>query len=72
MNKCLGLTYNGVLFLGYSLLDLYYGVSLGKKVKDLELKSNQIFLEHFHPRFEGKTMLHAYSENTRMLELLLE
>src|SRR5687768_9331674 len=31
-----------------------------------------IFLEHFEPKYDGKTMLHLYALNSKMLSLIVE
>jgi hypothetical protein len=67
----LGMGQRNQININYSFLDLYYCNSLSSYSND-QLTSNMIFLEHFEPKYDGKTMLQLYALNSKMLQMIFE
>lgn len=59
------------LNMSYTFLDLYYCHMLSNYENDA-MSTNLIFLEHFEPKYNGKTMFHLYALNSKVLSLIVE
>lgn len=67
----LGMGIRNSISMQYTFLDLYYCQQLNAYQTDT-INANMIFLEHFEPRYEGKTLFHQFALNSKILSMIVE
>ena len=67
----LGLGNLSNIFTGHSLKDLFYMWQLSSMTPD-DMASGDIFLEHFNPRYNDKTIFHKYATDLKFLKLIFD